>query len=191
MREPSVSEKIMAQCAAQSWRSPDGKRTFKRCLACCITLKLSRRRRRSAQATGYAEPLRGHCGRGGRQHTEAVPTRRSAEAASALFFCDLTANQEESTSSLVKTGKITAAGCRAGANAARPRGNHGRLLRAIEASARPKTDLQALLSLLHNVEAEPEPQAIGSSDQLCRAKSKALRRKRPTAYRSCTHEAIG
>jgi hypothetical protein len=65
------------------------------------------------------------------------------------------------------------------------------MCKAIVAVARPKTDLQALLSLLHNVEAEPTPQAIGSSDRLCRAKSKALRWKWPAAYRSCTHEAIG
>ncbi|WP_271009077.1 hypothetical protein [Paucibacter sp. B51] len=45
--------------------------------------------------------------------------------------------------------------------------------------------------LTPNVEAEPEPQAIGSSDRLCRARSKALRWRWPTAYRSCTHEAFG
>ena len=85
--------------------------------------------------------------------------RRSAEAASAVFFCGLAAHHETRKRSLPKTGKITAAGSWAGAAAARLRGNHGRLLRVAEASARQKTDLQALLSLLHNVEAEPRAAA--------------------------------
>jgi len=76
---------------------------------------------------------------------------RSAEAASVLFFCGRTANQEKRTSNQAKTGKITTAGSWAEAAAARLRGNNGRLLRLVEANARPKTDLQALLSLLHNV----------------------------------------
>ncbi|MCV2366470.1 hypothetical protein LNV23_23855, partial [Paucibacter sp. DJ1R-11] len=79
--------------------------------------------------------------------------RRSAEAASAVLAAQVAANQERRTISLAKTGKITAAGSWAGATAARLREDHGRLLRVAEANARPKTYLQALLSLLHNVEA--------------------------------------
>ena len=77
--------------------------------------------------------------------------RRSAEAESALFFCGPPANQEESTSSLAKTGEITAAGGWHCAGSPRLRGNHGAMRSAIVAVARPKTGLQAFLSLLHNV----------------------------------------
>ena len=83
---------------------------------------------------------------------------RSAEAASALFFCGSPAVQEESTSSLAKTGEITVAGGWHCAGSRRPRGNHGAMRRAIVAVAKPKTAIQAFLSLLHNVEAEgPKP----------------------------------
>jgi len=138
------SERITADCSAWPRRTPDRKRTFKRCLACCITLKLSRSRRRSARATGYAEPSRRHCGEGGRQHTEAEPTRRTAEAASALFFCGSTANHEKRRRWLAKSGKITAAVGWRHARASRHRANHGRLPRQIVAIAWPKTNLQAL-----------------------------------------------
>ncbi len=151
VREAADPEEITAQCTEKSWRSRDRKPPFKRFLACCITLKLSRSRRRSARATSYAEPGRRHCGGGGRQHTEAVPMWRSAEAASALFFCGPRADQEESTSSLAKTGEITAAAGWQCAGSRRPRGNHGAMYREIVAVARPKTALQAFLSLLHNV----------------------------------------
>jgi hypothetical protein len=50
--------------------------------------------------------------------------RRSAEAAGAALAAQVAANQEERTSSLAKTGKITAAGSWAGADAARLRGDH-------------------------------------------------------------------
>jgi len=143
------------------------------------TLKLSRSRRRSARATSYAEPGRRHCGGGGRQHTEAVPMRRSAEAASALFFCGPPANQEESTSSLAKTGEIMAAGGWHCAGSRRPRGNHGAMHRAIVAVARTKTAFQAFLSLLHNVRAEG-PQPAG------RAELKIYRQRSAASWRRST-----
>ena len=184
-------EKTWARCNARPPRTRNRKRIFEICLACCIALELSRRRRRSARATGYAEPRRGHCGGSGRQHTEAVPMWRSAEAASALFFCGLAAHHEKRKSNLAKTGKITAAGSWAGAAAARLRGNHGGLLRVAEASARLKTDLQALLSLLHNVKVSGRRRRSAATTGYAEPPSEALRWRWPNAYRSCTHAAGG